>query len=277
MKFKKLFATGAILMASTAVLAACGSSSKKSDSSSDKAKTITVAQTAQSRPYSYMNGDKLTGFDIEVLKAVDKALPEYKFEYSKVSDESILMDIDTGKAQIGANNFGKTPERAEKYLFSSPISQNVNAIFSRKSENFKSISDLIGKTTEIPTGTNYGAIYEEWNKENPDKKINVKYSDRSLAERMSAVESGQIDFLFASKSNGEILIKEQAIDLVDHVPDLSEYPTFATYEYFILSEDSSDLQEAMDKEIKKLAEDGTLKKLSEKFYGGDYVPAADQY
>lgn len=276
MKFKKIVTLGAVLFASTAILAACSSDSSKKDDSSD-VKTITVAQTADSRPYSFMKDGELTGFDIEVLKAVDEALPQYKFEYKKIAEESILTDVDTDRAQVGANNFGKTPEREKKYLLSNPISKNVNSIFSKKSDNYTSISDLIGKTTEIPTGTNYGAIYEAWNKENPDKKINIKYSERSLADRMAAVESGQIDFLFASKSNGEILLKEHGIDLVNNIPDLADYPTFQTYEYFILSESSEQLKEDMDKEIKKLSEDGTLKKLSEEFYGGDYVPEADQY
>ncbi|OFI47787.1 transporter substrate-binding domain-containing protein [Floricoccus penangensis] len=282
MKLKKLFTVGAVLLTSTALLAACSSGSKSSskteESKSDsKVTKITVAQTADSRPYSFMDGDKLTGFDIEVLKAVDEALPQYEFDYKKVPDDSIIMDVDTGRAQIGANNFGKTPEREKKYLFTYPISQNVNAIFSRKGDNFKSIADLVGKKTLVPTGSNYGAIYEQWNKENPDKKIDFAYSEDPLKERMAAVESGKIDFMFASKSNGEILLKENGLDLVNNVPDLKDYPIFATYEYFLLGQDQKDLQEAVNTEIKKLSENGKLKELSEKFYGADYVPGEDQY
>ncbi|WEV44694.1 transporter substrate-binding domain-containing protein [Streptococcaceae bacterium ESL0687] len=279
MRFKKFLAVGAILLTSTAVLAACSTKSSKTETSSsdDKVTKITVAQTADSRPYSYMDGDKLTGFDIEVLKAIDEALPQYEFDYKKVPDETILTDIDTGRAQIGANNFGKTPEREKKYLFSYPISQNVNAIFSRKEDNFTSIADLVGKKTLVPTGSNYGAIYEQWNKEHPDQKIDFSYSEDPLKVRMEAVESGKIDFMFASKSNGEILLKNNGLDLVNNVPDLADYPVFQTYEYFILGQDDTDLQKAVNTEVKKLAEDGTLKKLSEEFYGDDYVPGADQY
>ncbi|OFI49433.1 ABC transporter substrate-binding protein [Floricoccus tropicus] len=282
MKLKKLFTVGAVLLTSTALLAACSSGSKSSSKieqskSDSKVTKITVAQTADSRPYSFMDGDKLTGFDIEVLKAVDEALPQYEFDYKKVPDDSIIMDVDTGRAQIGANNFGKTPEREEKYLFTYPISQNVNAIFSRKGDNFKSIADLVGKKTLVPTGSNYGAIYEQWNKENPDKKIDFAYSEDPLKERMAAVESGKIDFMFASKSNGEILLKDNGLDLVNNVPDLKDYPVFATYEYFLLGQDEKDLQAAVNTEIKKLSENGKLKELSEKFYGADYVPGEDQY
>ena len=277
MKIKKIVALTTVGLLSIAFLAACGNSSKSGSKASDKVTTVTIAQTADSKPYSYKDGDKLTGFDIEVLKAVDKKLPEYKFDYKTVTDEAILTDIDAGRSQIGANNFGKTPEREKKYLFSSPISENVNAIFSSTKNNYKSIKDLIGKKTEIPAGTNYGAIFEAWNKANPDKKINVTYSERSLTDRLAAVESGQIDFLFASKLAAENFAKQHNITVASNIPDLKDYPTFKTYEYFILDNSQEKLQKAVNKELKALYEDGTLAKLSKEYYGGDYAPSADNY
>lgn len=277
MKIKKIVALTTVGLLSIAFLAACGNSSKSGSKASDKVTTVTIAQTADSKPYSYKDGDKLTGFDIEVLKAVDKKLPEYKFDYKTVTDEAILTDIDAGRSQIGANNFGKTPEREKKYLFSSPISENVNAIFSSTKNNYKSIKDLIGKKTEIPAGTNYGAIFEAWNKANPDKKINVTYSERSLTDRLAAVESGQIDFLFASKLAAENFAKQHNITVASNIPDLKDYPTFKTYEYFILDNSQEKLQKAVNKELKALYEDGTLAKLSKTYYGGDYAPSADNY
>ena len=277
MKIKKIVALTTVGLLSIAFLAACGNSSKSGSKASDKVTTVTIAQTADSKPYAYKDGDKLTGFDIEVLKAVDKKLPEYKFDYKTVTDEAILTDIDAGRSQIGANNFGKTPEREKKYLFSSPISENVNAIFSSTKNNYTSIKDLIGKKTEIPAGTNYGAIFEAWNKANPDKKINVTYSERSLTDRLAAVESGQIDFLFASKLAAENFAKQHNITVASNIPDLKDYPTFKTYEYFILDNSQEKLKKAIDKELKALYEDGTLAKLSKEYYGGDYAPSADNY
>ena len=277
MKLKKMLAVTAVGLLSVGFLAACGKSDKKASDTDKKVTTVTIAQTADSKPYAYKDGDNLTGFDIEVLKAVDKNLPDYKFDFKIVTDESILTDVDAGRSQIGANNFGKTPEREKKYLFTSPISENVNAIFSSTKNNFTSIKDLIGKKTEIPAGTNYGAIFEAWNKKNPDKKIEVAYSERSLTDRLAAVESGQIDFLFASKLAAENFAKKHNITVASNNPDLKNYPTFKTYEYFILDGSQEKLQKVIDKELKVLYKDGTLAKLSKEFYGGDYAPSADNY
>src|SRR5574337_1229020 len=228
MKLKKILAVSAVGLLSVGFLAACGKSDKKASDTDKKVTTVTIAQTADSKPYAYKDGDNLTGFDIEVLKAVDKNLPDYKFDFKTVTDESILTDVDAGRSQIGANNFGKTPEHEKKYAFTYPISENVNAIFSSTSNNYTSIKDLIGKKTEIPAGTNYGAIFEAWNKKYPDKKIEVTYSERSLADRLAAVESGQIDFLFASKSAAENLAKTHGVTVASNIPDLKDYPTFKT-------------------------------------------------
>lgn len=277
MTYKKIVTLAAVALLSIAFMAACGKTDKKSTSDTKKVTTVTVAQTADSKPYSYKDGDNLTGFDIEVLKAIDKQLPDYQFKYKTVTDDAILTDLDAGRSQIGANNFGKTPEREKKYLFTYPISENVNAIFSSTSNNFTSIKDLIGKKTEIPAGTNYGAIFEAWNKKHPDQKIIVNYSERSLSDRLAAVEAGQIDFLFASKLAAENFAKQHGVTVASNIPDLKNYPTFKTYEYFILDETNEKLKTEMDKALKTLSEDGTLKKLSEKFYGGDYAPSAEAF
>ncbi|MDR1606063.1 MAG: transporter substrate-binding domain-containing protein [Streptococcaceae bacterium] len=277
MTIKKVAAFAAVGLVSLAFLAACGQSNKQTVGTANQVTKVVVAQTADSKPYAYQDGDSLTGFDIEVLKAIDDKLPDYKFDYKTVSDEAILTDLDAGRSQIGANNFGKTPEREEKYLFTYPISENVNAIFSNKANAYKSIKELIGKKTEIPAGTNYGAIFEAWNKKHPDQKIIVTYSERPLADRLAAVESGQIDFLFASKAAGENLAKTHGVTVASNIPDLAKYPTFKTYEYFILDNAQEKLRKKMDKALKTLSEDGTLEKLSEKFYGGNYAPSAEVF
>lgn len=96
-------------------------------------------------------------------------------------------------------------------------------------------------------------MFESWNKI-IQTKINVKYSQRPLADRLSAVSSGQIDFLFASKAPAENLIKEHAITgLVDTVPtDLDKQPEFKTYDYFILDNSQSKLQKDLNVELKTL-------------------------
>lgn len=279
MKKIKLIAVATLGLASISLLVAC-SSQKNSSAAKDKVTTVTVATSGDSNPYEYTTSNgKMTGFEYDILKQADKDLKDYQFKFKVYDDSAILAALDGGRAQIAANNFGKTKAREEKYLFSYPVRQGIDAIFSTSKENITKISQLAGKTTEIPTGTNYGDMFETWNKNYPDKKINVKYSQRPLTDRLSAISSGQIDFLFASKSAAENLVKEHAITgLVDTVPtDLDKQPEFKTYDYFVLDNSQTKLQKALNTELKKLYENGTLKKLSEKYFHDSHIPAADQF
>lgn len=280
MKISKIVAISTVGLASVALLAACSSSANSSKSSSKSdVKTINVAISADSNPYEYTQNGKLTGFEYDILQKADQDLPQYKFVYKTYDDSALLTAIDGGRAQIAANNFGKTKAREQKYAFSYPTAQGINAIFSSDKENLTTISSLAGKKTEIPTGTNYGDIFENWNAANPSKKIDVTYSQKALADRLQEVASGQIDFLFASKSAAENLVKEHAITGVkDTVPtDLNDHSDFKTYEYFVLDNTQTQLQIALNKEIKKMADDGYLKQLSEKYFGDDQVPSADNF
>ncbi len=275
MKLKKIITITTIALASTAILAACSSNK----SSASNVTTVTVATSADSNPYEYTINGKLTGFEYDVLQAAAKNLPQYKFVYKSYDDSALLSALDGGRAQIAMNNFGKTKARESKYLFSYPTMQGINAIFSSDKENITTIAGLAGKKTEIPTGTNYGDILDNWNSEHPDKKVTITYSQRTLTDRLQAVSSGQIDFLFASKSAAENLVKEHAITGVkDTIPtDLNQYPEFKTYGYYVLDSSQTTLQKALNAQLKKLAENGELKKLSEKYFGDDQVPSLDQY
>ena len=176
MKKIKLLTLATVGIASIGLLAACSSKDNSSSKSTDKVTTVTVATSAASVPYEYSENGKMTGFEYDILKAADKDMKDYKFDFKVYEDSAILAALDGGRAQIAANNFGKTKARSEKYLFSDPVRQGIHAIFSTSKENITKISQLAGKTTEIPAGTNYGDMFESWNKNHPDKKINVKYS-----------------------------------------------------------------------------------------------------
>ncbi|MDR0300546.1 MAG: transporter substrate-binding domain-containing protein [Streptococcaceae bacterium] len=273
MKVKSILFTGILGVATFAALAGIQRTALATT-------TITVATSGNSNPYEYTNDKgKFVGFEVEVLQKIDAALPAYKFETKIYKDDAILLALDGGHATMAMNNFGKTPARAEKYLFSYPLSEGINAIFSRSKDKITTIAGLAGKSTEIPTGTNYGDIMTKWNKEHPNKKIVINYSGNTLTDRLKEISSGKIDFLFASKSAAENLVKKGAVTgLTDTIPtDLSKYPEFKTYEYFIFPQSESKLQKAVNTELKKLRDNGTLTKLTKKYFGSNQAPAASQY
>ena len=92
-------------------------SAQSSSGDSDKVTTLQVAHTQNYVPYDYVdeNGES-DGFEVAVLKAVDKKLKNYKFEYTGTSDEDLLIGLESGKYDIGVKGAWYTAERAEKFV-----------------------------------------------------------------------------------------------------------------------------------------------------------------
>ena len=86
-------------------------------------KTIVVATAGDIPPFDFEKDGHLTGYDVEVLKAVDEKLDQYKIEFQKTAWESIFPGVDAGRYQAAANNLSYTKERADKYLYSLPIAK----------------------------------------------------------------------------------------------------------------------------------------------------------
>lgn len=82
-----------LLLAILPFLVACGNQATPKESSSQK--TIVVATAGDVPPFDYEDKGNLTGFDIEVLKAVDEKLSDYEIQFQeppgKVSSQDLIL------------------------------------------------------------------------------------------------------------------------------------------------------------------------------------------
>ncbi|HEK9098659.1 TPA: transporter substrate-binding domain-containing protein [Streptococcus equi subsp. zooepidemicus] len=237
---------------------------------------VRVATDAATKPFTYRKKHSVTGYDIEVLKRVFKGSKKYRLSIEVVPFPSILAGIDAGRYQIGANNFGYSKERAEKYLFSSPISASHYALATKGKQQYKSLAELSGKKTQGIAGSNYMLILEKWNQSHPDQKpIHLTYASEStpLTQRLQLLENGQLDFLFYDAISLTTVAEEQGFDL--HVTKLKEQADTAKdgLEYYVFANDQKGkaLQSFVNKRLAKLKKSGQLRKLSQAFLGGDFV------
>ena len=275
---KVTFAALSLIAAGT--LVACSSGSKDS---SDKTTSVVIATDGATKPFTYSDSQgNLTGYDIEVARAVFKKLPQYKVKFQVTDFSGISPGIDSGRYQMGANDFGWEKSRAEKYYFSSPLSKSNNAVLV-KSGTYKTLADLAGKSTIGNPASNYTKSIQDWNKANPDKEIKISYSadSTSINTRFTQVESGKIDFMLYDKISLESAVKEQGFDNLK-IEDISMDTGDAEhdgYEYFLFGKDSQGkkLQKDVNGVLAKMQADGSLAKISKKYLGGDFVPKAEMF
>ncbi|MDR1605709.1 MAG: transporter substrate-binding domain-containing protein [Streptococcaceae bacterium] len=262
------------------VLAACGNSSK--EATGKHVTTITVATDADTKPFTYSENGKITGYDVEVARAVFKELPEYKLEVKVTDFDSVVAGVDSGRYQFAANDVAWHAEREEKYYFSAPLSKSNNAVAVKSKLQVKTLSDLAGKSTEVLPSANFTTTLKEHNDAHPDQAVKLNYVDGNYptASRLADVDSGKIDFLLYDAISLKTLFKDKGLtDLKVEPIDAQSTDSHAGLEYFIFTKDAQgkELQGKVNKVLKKLQANGTLKKLSETYFGGNFVPSADAY
>lgn len=251
------------------------SKSKKTD---ENVRTIQVAHTVTNVPYDFLDEKgEADGFEISVLRAVDELLPQYEFKFNGVSDDELLIGIETGKYQVGTKGAWLTEERQKKFAIpSEPIGASVIGLAFRKSneaeiKDLDSFAAFSGKLIPIsPLSAQYSVI-DDYNKANAGKpQIKLVPSDVfDIADSYLWVIEGRYDgYLVLKLSFEKNVLKEtgpyhQFADQLSYVP----YKGIPTWPLF--NKQETELVSAYEEAVKTLKENGTITKLSQKYFGED--------
>lgn len=273
-----------VALATAIILVTSGCGKKESEDKEGKsnAKTIKLATTPNYKPFVYKdeNGE-LKGYEIDLAKAVFDKLPQYKLEIEFTEWQSVLTGLDSGIYQISAESIFYTKDRAEKYYFSDPIFYDpIVAVTAKGAESIKSFDDLSGKTIHVQAGDIWSFAAEKYNKEHPDKKINIDYSEADRFQMYSNIEAGKYIILtdignyIGITSDVDLKVEKHDLDK----DSLKGYFDDNSYTYFLLSKgsESEQLLKDVNGALKQVMEDGTAKKLSEKYFDGKDLTPTNQ-
>lgn len=255
------------------------SHSKESGVSASKETIVLqVAHTQNYAPYDFINEQgESDGFEVAVLKAIDKKLPQYRFEYTGTSDEDLLIGLESGKYDIGTKGAWYTEERAQKFIIpKQAIGASVIGFTIRK-EDEKKITDIDsfaasgGKLVPIsPQNAQYNVI-EDYNKSaNPTIKL-TEAESFTVADAYAWVREGRYDAYFDIKLSFEsaVIAKDGAYHQYSDQLSWFPYKGIETYPLIHKNETNQAFAKVYDKTLKELKEDGTLTELSQKYFGED--------
>ena len=273
--------TGALAIAS---FAGCGKDKKTSDNdvtngqtSEVKKTTIYAATTGALAPYSYYDdNNNLVGYDVELVEAVFAKLPQYELKWDTVEHASIWAGLDSGRYQIGANNYGYTDERAEKYIISDPTMISKELVVANKDIDLGTgetipLSELTDYTFVGSAGINHTLIVEDYNIANPDNKIQIEYIENDVSATLTGVETGRYGFTLY---NAPFYIGYlQPSFGYEHSTKLLE-TDYETYTYALIAKDQTQLAEDFNAALKQVIEEGKAKEISIRYFGDDFAPVA---
>ena len=253
-------------------------SADSSQSSSDKVTTLQVAHTQNYVPYDFVNDKgESDGFEVAVLKAVDDKLKNYKFKYTGTSDEDLLIGLESGKYDIGVKGAWYTEERAQKFVIpdqaigASVIGFAVRKADENKYKDIDSFAKAGGKLVPIsPQNAQYNVI-QEYNKK-AKHPIELKESESfSVADAYAWVLEGRYDAYFSIKLSFEEAVQKEDGAYHQYADQLTWFPYkgIETYPLIHKNDTNKAFAKEYDKAIKELQKDGTIAKLSEKYFGED--------
>ena len=218
---------------------------------------LVIALEGAWQPWSFHDeSDTLVGYDVEVSRAIAEKLG-VEPEYVESDWDSLFAGLDAGRYDLVCNGVEVTEERAKTYDFTTPYGYIHTALAVRKdNEDIKSFEDLAGKTTANSLASTYMELAESYG-------ATVQGID-TLEETIQLLTAGRID----ATLNADVSF----YDYLNVHPDADFKLVAQTEEAShvaipVLKSDDTSFLDALNSAIEALRADGTLKELSEKYFG----------
>ncbi|SHE82779.1 amine acid ABC transporter, permease protein, 3-TM region, His/Glu/Gln/Arg/opine family [Atopostipes suicloacalis DSM 15692] len=243
------------------------------EASNQEKEVVTIGISAQSKSYNYYDEEnELAGFEIDLFKAIEQELDNYKFEYEITEFASLFAGVDSGKFDLIVNNIGENSERREKYLFSkNPYVITHNVLITRPDTGEDvTLEEMAGQTIGLVAGSLQAIFMEKYNEENLDQTIQLEYIDTDGANIIREVASGRYDMTIYSTTYLQDVIETFGLDLVGHpIENEDEIQPPGAYFLYNKNPKSLELRNAIDQAVERLREEGTLAEISEQHFGQD--------
>ncbi|WPC74133.1 amino acid ABC transporter substrate-binding protein [Vibrio porteresiae] len=238
------------LIASFAIVAA----------SAQAATEVKVGMSGRYFPFTFVKQDKLQGFEVDLWNEIGKR-NDYDVKFVTASFSGLFGLLETGRIDTISNQISVTAERKAKYLFSAPYVIDGAQITVRKGNNsIKGIEDLAGKKVAVNLGSNFEQLLRKYDTEG---KIDIKTYDTGIEQD---VVLGRSDAFVMDRLSALELIKKSGLPL-----QLAGSP-FEKIENawpFVNNAKGKKLQQQVNKTLAAMRADGTLGKISEKWFETD--------
>ncbi|MDX6635859.1 MAG: polar amino acid transport system substrate-binding protein [Solirubrobacterales bacterium] len=244
-----------LLVIASSVAAGCGSSDDDSTAGGGGGggEPLTVGSDIPYPPFEQGKSGEYTGFDIELMEAIGEKIGRAP-EFQDTSFETIFRDVAQGKFDAVISAATITEEREKAVDFSNPYYLSEQAVLVKEGSEIKSLEDLEGKTVAAQQGTTGLELAKE---ELSGSEI------RPFPEgpdAVNALKSGTVEGVIIDAPVAQNAVeKSGGVEIAEKVPTEEEYG-------IAVAQGESELLEEINTGLEEVLDDGTYKKIYEKWF-----------
>ena len=248
--------------AETSVVESKATEETTTASETDSKTTFTVGFDQDFPPMGFVGEDgEFTGFDLDLATEVAKRIGK-EVKYQPIAWDAKDMELTSGTIDCIWNGFS-IQGREDKYTWSKPYMKNDQVFVVKSDSSIESLEDLAGKTVEVQVDSSAEAALKE-NKELADTfgklQTVADYNTGFMDLEMGGVDAIAMDSVVA---NYQITKRGGNGFTVLDTPLSSE-------EYGIgFKLGNETLRDEVQKALDEMKADGTMKTISEKWFGKD--------
>lgn len=236
------------------------------------AEDLRVGTSADYPPWESVDANgEIIGFDRDVGDEICKRI-EANCAWQNQAYDGLLPGLQVGKFNLVISGISINEERAQKVDFSAAYADAPNSIAVAAGSavaEAASAKDLQEKLSSAAIGVQTGTTHEQVVRAHfPNADVRVYDRPDQIADDIVA---GRIEAGLMERSAWEPLVKDRGDKLVYAGPLLTgaDFPEFGKGQGVAIAKGNAELTAKIDKAVTGMLADGTIKMMSEKWFGYD--------
>lgn len=253
MKLGKIFAACLTAVMLVMPLTSCGKSAQKK---------FIVGFDSEFPPMGFVDKDgSYTGFDLDVAQECAKRMG-MEFIAQPIAWDSKDQELKSGNISCIWNGFTITDDRKDAYEWSTPYMKNQQVVVVKNDSTVKTLADLSGLKVCVQKDSSALAAVEKNDALKQTFKELVQVD--SYLNAMMELESGSVDAIVMDEivARYEIQTSGKAFKVLDESISAEEYGIG-------FLKGNTQLRDKVQKTLEDMAKDGSLAKISSKWFGSD--------
>lgn len=225
------------------------------------ADTIRVGMSGGYFPFTFVEQDKLQGFEVDLMDALAERTGD-TVEFSTMSFSGLIGALETGRIDTIANQITVTPDREAKFAFSQPYVYDGAQVVVKKGNEAEitGVDSLRGRIVAVNLGSNFEQLLRDLPFAD---EIDIRTYESNIAQDTAL---GRVDAFVMDRVSSAQVIKESPLPLALAGPPFSEIQNALPFRN---DAEGQALRDRLDAALVEMKANGTLRAISEKWLGLD--------